>query len=94
MTAAKPWACGTGGSRGERKHSIAPSDARTFVNPTCGASARLVNLHSNYVCDFVLFYFVAVVSMCFLPAIYRRRVRYGACSCFYFIFILILIFGS
>ena len=50
----------------------------------CSASARLANLYSNYVCDFVLFCLVAVVSMCFLPAIYRRGVRYGACSCFLF----------
>ena len=42
--------------------------------------------YSNYVCDFVLFCLVAVVSMCFLPAIYRRGARYGACSCFYLIF--------
>ena len=60
----------TGGSRGERKHSTAPGDARTFVNPTCNASARLVKLYSNYVCDFcfvlfcsVLFCLVAVVSI-------------------------------
>ena len=42
MIAAKNKARGTGGSRGERKHSTAPGDARTFVNPTCSASARLV----------------------------------------------------
>ena len=35
-------------------------------------------------CDFVLFCLVAVVSRCFLPVIYRRGVRYGACSCFFF----------
>ena len=40
------------------------------------ASARLVKLYSNYVCDFVLFYLVAVVSRCFLPVIYRRGIRY------------------
>ena len=58
MTAAKSL-CGTGGSRGERKHSITPGDARTFTNPTCGASAGLVNLYSSYVCNFVaLFLFV------------------------------------
>ena len=51
---------------------------------TCGASARLVSLYSSYVCDFVLFCLVAVISICFLPAIYRRGVRYEACSCFYF----------
>ena len=45
-----------------------------------------MNLYSNYVCYFALFCLVAVVSLCFLPAIYRRGVRYGACSCFYFIF--------
>ena len=45
----KTWAFGTQGSRGERKHSIASGDARTFANPTCGASARLVNLFSSYV---------------------------------------------
>ena len=32
------------GSRGERKHSITPGDAKTFDNPECGASARLVSL--------------------------------------------------
>ena len=74
MTAA--WASGTGGSRGERKHSTAPGDTRTFVNPTCSASARLVKLYSNYACDLVLFYLVAVVSRCFLPVIYRRGIRY------------------
>ena len=57
----------TEGSRGERKHSTAPRDARTFVNPTCNASARLVKLYSNYVCDFVLFCLVAVVSRCLSP---------------------------
>ena len=40
----RTWASGTGGSRGERKHSTAPGDARIFVNPTCSASARLVKL--------------------------------------------------
>ena len=49
----RTWASGTGGSRGERKHSTAPGDARTFVNSTCSASARLVKLYSNYVCGFV-----------------------------------------
>ena len=66
MTAAKN-ASGTGGSRGERKHSTTPGDARTFVNPTCSASARLVKLYSNYVCDFGLLYLVAIVSRCFSP---------------------------
>ena len=46
-------------------------DARTFVNPTCNSSARLVKLYSKYVCDFcfcfVLFCLVAVVSRCFSP---------------------------
>ena len=51
----------------------------------CSASARLVKLHGNYVCDFVLFCLVAVVCRCFLPVIYRRGVRYGACSCFLFL---------
>ena len=44
------------------------------------------DLYSIYVCDFVLFCLVAVVSRCFLPVIYCRGVRYGACSCFIFIF--------
>ena len=52
------------GVEGERKHSMTPGDTRTFANPTCGASARLVSLYSSYVC--VRFYFmfclVAVVS--------------------------------
>ena len=34
-----------------------------------------MKLYSNYVCDFVLFCLVAVVSRCFLPVIYRRGVR-------------------
>ena len=79
-------ASGTGGSRGERKHSTAPGDARTFVNPTCNASARLVKLYSNYVCDFcfVLFCSVFFASLLlflgvFLPVIYRRGVRYSWC---------------
>ena len=71
MTAAKNMGKWTGGSRGERKHSTAPGDARTFVNPTCNARARLAKLYSNYVCDFcfcfVLFCLVAVVSRCFSP---------------------------
>ena len=73
----RTWASGTGGSRGKRKHSTAPGDARSFVNPTCSASSRLVKLYSNYLCDFVLFCLVAVVSTCFLPVIYRRGVRYS-----------------
>ena len=77
MTAARNVGKWDGGSRGERKHSIAPGDARTFVNPTCSASARLVKLYTNYECDFVLFCLVAVVSRCFLPMIYRRGVRYS-----------------
>ena len=61
MTAAKNVGKWHRGVERERKHSIAPRDARTFVNPTCSASARLVKLYSNYVCDFVLFCLVAVV---------------------------------
>ena len=63
----RTWASGTRGSRGEPKHSTVPGDARTFVNPTCSASARLVKLYSNYVCDFVLLCLIAVVSRCFSP---------------------------
>ena len=58
--------CGTGGSRGERKHSITPGDVRTFANPTCGTSARQVDLYSSYACDFILFCFVAAVFVFFL----------------------------
>ena len=43
-------------------------------------------------CHFVSFCLVAVVSICFYSSIYRRGVWYGACSCFYFIFILFLFF--
>ena len=53
------------------------------------ASARLVNLYSSSMRDFVLLCLVAVVCMCFLPAVYHRGVRHGACSCFCFIFIFI-----
>ena len=51
----RTWACGTRGSRGERKHLITPDDARTFANLTCTASARLVVLYSSHVCDFFCF---------------------------------------
>ena len=69
----------------ERKHSTAPGDARTFVNPTCNSSARLVKLYSKYVCDFcfcfVLFCFASLLLFLgvFLPVIYRRGVRYSRC---------------
>ena len=66
MTAAKNMGMRHREVERERKHSITPGDARTSANPTCGASARLVNLYSNYVCDFVLFCLVAVVSICLL----------------------------
>ena len=50
------------------EHSITPGVARTFANPTCGASARLVNLYSSYVCYSVLFCLFAVVSIsCDIP---------------------------
>ena len=78
------------GSRGERKYSIAPGDARTFVNPTCSPSARSVKLHSNYVCDFVLFCLVAVVSRCFLPVIYRGESGMGPAP----VLFLFYFFGS
>ena len=62
----RTWTSGTGGSRGERKHSTAPGDARTFVNPTCNSSARLVKSYSKYVCDFCfLFCFVLPRCCCF-----------------------------
>ena len=77
MTAAKNVGKWHRGPRGERKHSTAPGDERTFVNPRYSASARLVKLYSKYVCGFVLFCLVAVVSRCFLPVIYRRGVRYS-----------------
>ena len=32
------------GSSGERKHSITPREAWVSANPTCGASASLVNV--------------------------------------------------
>ena len=65
----RTWACGTGGSRRERNHSITPGDARTSANRTCGVSARLVDLYSSYMCDFFLFRLFDAVSICFLPAI-------------------------
>ena len=34
---------------------ITPGDVRTFANPTCGTSARLVDLYRSYVCEFALF---------------------------------------
>ena len=68
----RTWACGTGGSRRERKPSITPGDARTSTDLTCGASARQVDLCISYVCNFVLFCFFAIVFICFLPVIYIR----------------------
>ena len=61
----RTWACGTRGSRGERKNSIMPGDARTFVNPTCGASARLVDLYSNYVVRYFCFAFLLLFFFVF-----------------------------
>ena len=69
------------GQRGverEAKYSITPGDARTFANPT------LVDLYSSYICKFVWFGLVAVGSVCFLLAIYRRWIQYRVCACFYF----------
>ena len=95
MTAAKNVDMWHRGLTRERKHSIAPGDAWTFTNPTCSASARFVNLYSSYVCDCVLFCLVAVVSMCFLPAIYRRG---GPCFCFcfnvFYIYFLMFFFSA
>ena len=51
------------GPRGDRKHLITPGDAQASASPTCGASARLVDLYSSYmVCEFVLVCLFAVVS--------------------------------
>ena len=69
----------------ERKHSITPGDARTFANPTCGASARLVNLYCSYVCNLLCFALLLLfLTVFFLRYTVRRGVRYGACSCFYY----------
>ena len=71
MTAAKNVGMWHRGLRWERKYSIKTGDARTFASPTCGASARLVDLYSSYVCDFVLFCLVAIASFYFLPTIHH-----------------------
>ena len=78
------WAYGTEGSRSERKPLITPDDARTSANPTCSASARLVDLHSSYVCDFVWFAFLLLLLIVFF--LQYRRFRYGVqlVFCFYF----------
>ena len=57
-----------GGRGGERKYLTTPGDARTSANPTCGASARLVDLYSSYVCDFILFCLFSLIFICFHPA--------------------------
>ena len=49
MTAAENVSIWYVGSRGERKHSMTPREAWISVNPTCGASASLVNLYSSYI---------------------------------------------
>ena len=69
------------GSRGVREHLITPGDARTFANPTCGASARVVDLCSSCVCDFVSFAFLLLFLFVF--SLRCRCVRYGSCSCFF-----------
>ena len=43
--------------------------------PNVQRHGRLVKLYSNYVCEFVLFCLVAVVSSFFLAVVYRRGVR-------------------
>ena len=43
------------GGRGERKHSITPGDARTFANPTCGASVRLLILIMDRLLSLIVF---------------------------------------
>ena len=68
----------------EREPLITPGDARTSANPTCSASARLVDLHSSYVCDFVWLAFLLLLLIVFF--LQYRRVRYGVqlVFCFYF----------
>ena len=75
---------GTEGSRSERQPLITPGDARTSANPTYSANARLVDLHSSYVCDFVWFAFLLLLLIVFF--LQYRRVRYGVqlVFCFYF----------
>ena len=65
---------GTGGSRGERKPPITPGDVKTFANPTCAASARLVNLYSSsYVCEFALFCLFVYCSSFYCWATHASR---------------------
>ena len=90
----KTRACGTGGSRGERKHPITPGDARAFANPTCGASARLVNLYSSYEYDFVLFCLVDVVSFLFVFFLRYTVGESGIGPAPVFILLSFLFFGS
>ena len=65
MAAAKNVGMWHRGSRGEREYLITHGDARTSANPLCGASARLVDLYSSYVCDFVLFAFLLLFLFVF-----------------------------
>ena len=65
----KMWTCGTGGSTRQRKPLIMPGDVRTTANPTCGASARVVDLYGSNCVRFALFCFFAVVLICFPSAI-------------------------
>ena len=84
MTAAKNMDKWHRGVERGAKHSTAPGDARTFVNPTCNSSARLVKSYSKYVCDFCFLFLFCFASLLlflgvFLPVIYRRGVRYSRC---------------
>ena len=58
----------TGVRQRDRKHWITPGDARTSANPTRGASARLVNLYSNCVCEVFSLCLFAVVFICYFLA--------------------------
>ena len=93
MAAAKNMGMWHRGSRGERKHSIRPADAWTFANPTCGASARLVDLYSSYVCDFC---FCFALLLLFLFVFFLRYTigEPGMGPAPVFILFFILFFGS
>ena len=93
MTAVKNVGMWHRGVERRAEHSITPGDARTFANPTCGTSARLMNLYSSYVCDFVWFCRVAVVSIFFLLRYTIGESGMGL-ALFLFVLFLFLFFGS
>ena len=49
-----------------------PGDARASVKPTCGTSAKVVDLYISYMCGFLFLFFFGIYLFLFFPSIYDR----------------------